>query len=138
MTDTDRSSVAVPSLGKVYIQSLIDSKNPFPDFPCIPPHTGYAQQIASIDRGSNMHGSLIQDFFFCTNASDDPDYFVLWLGEGSDQVDDGQARIYPGAFTDTSPFYDDNGVVQSSLAAAALLYRWELPNLLKINGFLLN
>ena len=123
MTDTDRNLIVVPGLGDVYIHSLIGSENPYPEFPCIPPHTGYAQQIASIDRGNNMHGSLNQNFYFCTNVSDQPDYFVIWQGDDGSQIDDGQARIYPGAFTLISPFRDDDGVARCSLAAAALLYR---------------
>ena len=70
-----------------------------------------------------MHGSLNQNFYFCTNVSDQPDYFVIWQGDDGSQIDDGQARIYPGAFTLISPFRDDDGVARCSLAAAALLYR---------------
>jgi hypothetical protein len=123
MVGADRNLIAVSGLGDLQVFSSLGADNPFPDFPCVPPDTGNSEQIAGIDRGENMHGTLFQDFYFCTNESDDPSHYVLWLGEGGDQFDDGQARIYPGAFTDISPFYDDNGEANTSLAAAVLLYR---------------
>ena len=49
-------------------------------FPCWPPHTAWDKMVASLNRGENFHGNLIDEFYVTANMPDDAgSHLVLWL-----------------------------------------------------------
>jgi hypothetical protein len=123
-------SVEMEGFGKIGTVSNVTVNkpfpDPFPDFVCIPPD---GEDVARINRGSNMHGTLIDSFYLgANNFPDDATYFVLWIGLDGSQFDDHQSRLLPAAYAEMEYFYDEDYGHQKRLAAAALLYVWVKSN----------
>lgn len=96
-------------------------------FPAAPPHAPFAPLLAHLDCGSNIHGSLSQYFYACTDNDFDQARLVLWSGSTGSQEDDDIGRLTPCAWidfaeqdADTQPESWSQPSILSELLATAL------------------
>jgi len=91
---------------------------------CAAPDPAHARRLARIDRGDNMLGSLIDDFYVAVDKPWAPTSLVLWVGiDPSQFVDRGcivpVARIRLADMDNETPDHSSRRT-----AAAHLLYAW--------------
>ncbi len=107
----------------VLVYTLIDADPEWtPPFPCWPPHTARDRMVASLNRGENFHGNLIEEFYVTANNSYDASHLVLWMGDDGSQNNDDRPHLIPVAYVDLDDFsvYDD----LDQFASAVLLCAW--------------
>jgi hypothetical protein len=98
--------------------------------PCQAPNTAHVPRLARIDRGYNMLGSLIDEFYLARDEGCDvATALVLWGSLDGTQLDDGVGRIVPLARVPLEDFLDpEQGRADLRAAGACMLHAWTRYN----------
>lgn len=115
-----RYSVTLPDGQRASVHACYYDEGPVPRGFVAPDASGRTP-FATIDRGSNYHGSLAEEFYVTTDKPAYTNAVVLWVADSGSQWDDNVPRLWPVAWCGCDSFIAFSGRLENEAVISEIL-----------------